>query len=141
MFNIKNMKHSYKQKFKRNLCFGLHVPYSKNSGISLYFSILITSVLLAMVLGISVVMFNQIKTIKSMGDSVIALYAADTGVERVLKETSPTGTYSGVLDNNSSYNVDVLDPGAGDCPASTSNYCIKSVGVYRGVRRAIEVSR
>ena len=117
------------------------IPSSKNKGVSLYFGVIITSVLLAMALGISVIIFSQMKIIKGMGDSVVALYAADTGIERVLNEANPTGTYSGVLSNDSSYKADVLDPGTSDCSASTSNYCIKSIGVYMKTRRAIEISR
>ena len=109
-------------------------------GVSLYIAILIMSLLLAMGLGLSNILLNQIKIIKGMGSSVVAFYAADTGIERVLMNKYNAISSNGVsenLDNGAGYLISVLLPGAG-CDAL--NFCIKSVGTYKGTKRAIEAT-
>ena len=59
---------------------------SSQKGVSLYFSIVILSILLAIVLGLGTILIGQTRMIKGMGDSVAAFYGADTGVERILYE-------------------------------------------------------
>jgi len=59
---------------------------SSQRGVSLYFSIIILSILLAIVLGLGTILVGQTRMIKGMGDSVGAFYGADTGIERVLYE-------------------------------------------------------
>ena len=115
----------------------------KQQGVTLYLSLTIMTILLAMAFGLSTIFINQIKMIKEMGHSVIALCAADTGVEAVLVDRgNPSLTpdfYSGVLSNGATYQVVVAVGGAGDCLAE-KNYCIKSVGSYLESRRAIEIT-
>ena len=53
-------------------------------GLSLYLAIVIMSILLAIVLGMSTILFYQLKIVGGMGNSVVAFYAADTGTERAL---------------------------------------------------------
>jgi len=120
-------------------------------GISLYLAFMIMTVLLALALGISAIAFGQIKTIKSMGDSVIALYAADTGTELVLGNSDPRGNCgydnpnpppgqcSGVLDNNATYSAKVYLKGEESCEGQY--YCIRAIGIYNGTKRAIETAR
>jgi len=80
------------------------------------------------------------KMIKGMGDSVIAFYAADTGIERALYEdATPPQTFPGSLDG-ASYIASVISPGSEGC-SSNVNYCIKSVGIYKETRRAVQVNR
>lgn len=108
------------------------------------------AVLLALALGISAILYGQMKMMRGMGHSVIAFYAADTGIERELYEGNATGTsYSGYLDLNKNgvqddgdtvYRVWVISPGGEGCPTD-ANYCIKSVGIYKETRRAIRVTR
>lgn len=125
----------------------------KNSqcGVSIYLAIVIMFVLLGIGLGISTLLVGQIRMIRGMGYSVVAFYAADTGIERELKEKNPTGiTYSGYLDldnsggqndEDSSYTVKVSGPGDDDCPDLPQvDKCIQSLGVYKGTRRAIEIT-
>lgn len=134
---------------------------SKQKGVSLYLAIMIMVILLAIVLGISAILIGQARMVKGMGDSVIALYAADTGIEKVLSDYKAyggnlvPGTYYGALNiDNDSYSGLT---GAGVCPENLQDkdddacykvkvesgcgytYCIKSVGVYKETRRAIEV--
>lgn len=127
-------------------------------GIALYLSIVILAIVLAMVLGLEAILYGQIKTIEGMGSSVIALYTADAGIERVLRDYySNNGTLtqskypsSDFENNGSSYEVTVyccdyqklscdLDPPGEDnaCPFSSeyidenceaTKYCVRSVG-------------
>lgn len=112
-------------------------------GISLYLSLMIMTIFLAMSFGISIILLRQLEMVRGMGDSVIAFYAADTGIERALYGISYEGggigsSYSDSLDNKSSYEARVIAPNH-DCDAS--NYCINSVGLFQGTKRAIEVKR
>lgn len=121
-------------------------------GATLYFAIVIMSILLAAVFSIGSVVLVQIRTIKGMGDSVIAFYAADTGIETALNDLYDSNFidhYGPVSLNGSSYTYEVwvtqpttqpLGPGiptSSDCQGQY--YCIKSIGSYRNVKRAIEV--
>ena len=108
---------------------------TKQKGVSLYLALLIMAILLSIGLGISAILFGQIKIIRGIGDSVVAFYAADTGIEEVLYKGSDV---SGVLENGASYSTQILLSGPG-CTAP--NYCIKSVGIFKESRRAIEITR
>ena len=109
-------------------------------GISLYLSIIIMVILLAIVLGTSGILLGQLKMMKGIENSVIAFYAADTGIERVLMDrNSPSiveGHYDGSV-GDATYEVKVLQSGV-NCDAN--NYCISSVGIYRETQRAIQVA-
>lgn len=136
----------------------------KDQGISLYLSLVVMAILLTIVLGISVILIKQMRIISNMDKSVVALSAADAGVERVLREVNnPSAggllsSYLGNLGNGSDYNINITacdgsNPGGVACnlslctpPAITldpncpsSHYCIRSLGNYRGSKRAIEV--
>ncbi|MCD6528414.1 hypothetical protein J7K44_02140 [bacterium] len=138
-----------------------NLPLEK--GVSLYFAVAILSVLLAMTLAITLVVVGQIRIVKGMGDSVVALSAADTGIEAVLYSPDDYATdtvYYGHLDVNddghtassdtscsssaaifpqdSCYAVKKIAPGP-DC--SATYYCIRSIGYFRGARRAVETTR
>jgi len=118
-------------------------------GLSLYLSIIIMAIILSVVFGVSSILLSQLKTIKGMENSVIAFYAADTGIERVLvdridptlssalSECPCSGPTSCTLGNNRNYCVEVGIGGVGSC--SATSFCIKSIGTYKEVRRAIEV--
>lgn len=109
-------------------------------GLSLYISIIIMSILLSIVLGISTILVSQIKIVKGIENSVIAFYAAETGIEQVLVgRVDPTSFdgFSNTLTNGASYDITVFSSGP-NCGAS--NFCIKSVGTFRDVKRAIQVS-
>lgn len=132
----------------------------REQGASLYFTVIIMGVVLAMALGLSTLSFKAVKITGRIGKSPVAFYAADSGIERELELESGTGTppYSECLDLNGGgcsvndcpddlsdfgdacYEVTVISPGVSGCP-SVSNYCIKSIGFYKKVRRAIRVVR
>jgi len=123
----------------------------KEKGATLYFAVLIMSILMAAVFSMGSLVLVQIKIIKGMGNSIIAYYAADTGAERVLDELyngNITKEYYEEIDGPSySYKVFVVRPMGGvltvldeDANCTSEYYCIKSVGTYNNTRRAVEVS-
>lgn len=121
-------------------------------GVALYLTILIMSVLLGVGLGISTLLIRQIRMIKGVGDSVVAFYAADSGIEKAMYAYYKAGfSLADInnealfipenLDNGSSFKVKAFSAPTADCPAPNEYFCIQSKGTYKGVRRAIEVSR
>jgi len=116
-----------------------------NKGVSLYLAVVIMAILLAIVLGVSAILVSQIKITRGLENSVIAFYAADTGIEWILKyredpinnrpPNTCTKTNRCQLGNEAEYYVEVRGIGNG----CNSNFCIKSFGNYKGTNRAIEV--
>jgi len=104
----------------------------QQQGISILFAISILSVILSIGLGTSSILIGQIKTIREIGYSVVAFYAADNGIEEVLLMSTPANISPTPL-NGAVYEV-VVSP---DCEAA--NFCVKSIGSYKGVKRAIEI--
>lgn len=116
----------------------------KEKGISLLYVIFITSILLAIAFGISRTLISQIKMLSGAGQSVAAFYAADSGIEKVLMEWDNPNLgddyYNGSLSNGANFRVFVYQgDGSEDC-SSEFNYCIKSIGDYKGIKRAIEIN-
>jgi len=108
-------------------------------GISLYIAFMVMTILLAIALGLSTIFISQTKMLKGMGNSVIAFYAADAGIEKILmNRTSPSDIPETLLSNGATYQVIVTAGGTRDCSAQ-NNYCIKSIGTYQETRRAIEI--
>jgi hypothetical protein len=109
-------------------------------GVSLYLTVMILALVLSVALGSSLLLAGQIKSLRDMGNSVNAFYAAETGIERSLYALSWGSTETQWQEqlNGASYTVSYLSPGS-DC--SALNYCLKSVGLYKDVRRGIRVSR
>ena len=113
------------------------LPTGRQKGVSLYLSILILAILLAISLGLSTILISQIKIIRSIEESVIAFYAADTGIERELYEkNSPPFEYSDYLDE-AAYTVVGINTGFEGCEAP--RFCIKSKGIFKQTQRAIEI--
>lgn len=131
----------------------------------MYLAIIVLAIILAIVLGLTAVLVAQIKTMKELGNSVGALYAADTGVERSLraiifdKEVGLQGTYEENLGGGKSYKAVIyccnksvfasceLDNTPGNvCPVGflvkdgcrATRYCIESRGSYGGTIRALQ---
>lgn len=105
---------------------------TRERGVSLYLALTIMAILLAIALGISAILLGQIRMAREMGNSVVAFYAADTGIENSLyniKKEDGDGNFSDiVLANGSKYTT------------TASFTVIKSKGDFSGVNRAIEVS-
>lgn len=101
-------------------------------GVSLYFAILILSVLSAGLLALVTISVSQIKVIWTLGDSVNAFYGADTGVEEALyriRQLADLSNFSGSF-NGVSYQVSLNSEGL--------EIVIKSIGSYQKTKRAIE---
>lgn len=118
-------------------------------GISILLGILITSIILAISLGINLIVLKQTKMMRDVGYSVVAFYAADNGIENGLYAlyVNKASSFSeqGYLDANGngnqdpeepSYSVNTISPGP-NC--SAVHTCLKSIGIYKGTRRAIEI--
>ena len=116
-------------------------------GVSLYLTIFIMAALIAVVLGMSTILFKSMKMVGEMQYSVIAFCAADTGIEKVLDSDlsigeNATGT---LLEGDAEWEAMVVGPGTEGwgvlCPAEVNNFCIHSRGTYKEVKRAIQISR
>lgn len=123
-------------------------------GVSLYMILMIMAMLLGIGFGMSALLLNQLDTLKGIGYSVLAFYATEAGVDRVLyidqktcqsdpdrigclhAEVDPLGSQT--LSNGAQYGL-TIEPPVGACTAST--YCVKSVGTYKQSRRAVRVGR
>jgi len=110
-------------------------------GVSVLFVVLIMGMILAVSLGISSILGKQTESLRNIGYSVIAFYAADTGVENVLNEEDPLVLhgYEETLNNGAQYSLTVRQGGDEDCSLD-KNYCIKSVGTYKTIKRGIEIN-
>ncbi len=127
---------------------------SQKGSVALFSAIMIMTLSLTMVFSLSVIFLRKVRIIRGLGDSVVAFYAANTGIEKLLYEDkicniSPcpghcivdcTGinfpfTSTGTLINGAffeaNYSVEV----------GTGRSIFESVGEYRGARRAIRVRR
>jgi len=121
----------------------LDVNFKDKKGVSLLYVIFVVSILLAISFGISGILISQIKMLGEIGYSVVAFYAADSGIEKVLidrqcpcqdpcpllcpplcrEEDCPCQyPYEGSLPNGSTYQAFVTEGGATeDCPGG--EYC------------------
>jgi len=130
-----------------------------SKGVSLYLAIVVLSVLTATLLSLLGIVLSQNKAISALSDSVVAFYAADTGIEEVLycifgEGWAPdvadrgncisffgspcdtcgligSGCGTETLANNANYEV---------CISPTSETTIWSTGVYKGTTRRIEIN-
>ena len=120
----------------------------------MYFSLVVLTIILGIILGLSAMLISQIRMVRGMEHSVIAFYAADSGVEEALvllqqyfQSDLPHYGEPKTIELNggdvATYRIEIeggtLAPGGphGDC--DNDYYCIRSEGDYRGIKRAIEV--
>lgn len=104
-------------------------------GVVIYLVMVILALLLSVGLGLCTVLVSQLKIINTLGNSVIAFYAAETGIEQA--QLHPTATYSASGSvGDATYTATGISSG-GVC--TPTNFCIRSVGTYKGMRRAIEI--
>lgn len=102
---------------------------------------MIMSILLAIVLGVSTILVSQMKVVKGIENSIKAFYAAETGIEYVLTGRADIGTFingcpqaTPCTIGGAEYYVEI------DLSCGAPNVCIRSIGSFRGVKRAIQVS-
>lgn len=104
-------------------------------------ALIIMAIMLAIVLGLNAILIGQIKITRDMGYSVVAFYAAETGIENSLY-TEEAVLIPISLPNGASYTVTKLSKGESTCPDLPEiSYCLRSVGTFQGTRRTIQVSR
>lgn len=127
---------------------------STERGVSLYMIFMVMTLLFGIGFGMSALLLSQLDTLKGIGYSVLAFYATEAGIDRVLyidqkdcvNAPDRVGCLHGVVDplgvqtlsNGAQYTLTIESPG-GACTAST--YCVKSVGTYQQARRAVRVGR
>ncbi|MDP2930576.1 MAG: hypothetical protein Q8N56_03165 [bacterium] len=117
---------------------------TSQKGIALYLTIMVTGLIMVIAFSMVGVFVSQLGTLRDIGNSVLAFCAAETGAERALYglskgETGPQ--WQEELSNGASFTVIIQNPGEGDCPSSILNYCLKSIGVYKEVRRGLRITR
>ncbi len=119
-----------------------------NKGSSIYFAIAIISIVLGIVLGASSILITQIRIIREMGYSVSAIYAADSGIEKILFDIRQTdmdvNNFPGMVgsfgEGNYQYEIkasDFLFSSDPECDAA--NICIRATGRYLSAQRGIEI--
>jgi hypothetical protein len=102
-------------------------------GVSLYLALIIMFILIAIGLGVSLIIVSQMKMIRGMGDSVVAFYAADTGIEHSLYNKRVKGETGEIFDTplgEASYEVTKI----------VGEQKWESVGSFKEVKRAVEIS-
>ena len=110
--------------------------FQSEKGVSILLAVMILSVILSIALGSSDIAIRQVQSMEGIGDSVVAFYAADHGVEQVMVMAVPVSISETSLVNGAVYEVTVIDSSDPDCDAES--YCITSVGSYRDAKRAIQ---
>ncbi len=130
----------------------LTINMEKEKGASIYFALDILAIMMAIVVGISTIIVVQLTNIKEAGDSVVAFYAADTGIERTLWEDKQgndlePGFPGEFLDEDfnvvASYYTTVHTSTTDPLTCSAVYYCIESIGKYESsdTRRGIQINR
>lgn len=111
-------------------------------GSTLYFAVIILFISFFIIASIASILTVQLQTLKNIGFSILAFYAADSGIERALYEGSITSPpdFSECFNSslNHCYQTTTYLPD-GNCQGS--NYCVKSQGFFKNVQRAIEITR
>ncbi len=117
----------------------------KNSqkGISLVLTFFIMAIILAIVFGVSAILFSEIKIIRGMGNSVVAFYAADSGIEKTFyydRKKIPAGGERGLCDICSECGTDCsgCNTSGDDCSPSCTDCKISYYTEFNGKKYEIE---
>ena len=106
---------------------------NNEKGIALILTVIISSIVLLIAGLIAGIVMTQLKLASDIGDSTIAIYAADSGIEWQLYQIRYGASVSTpVMSNGASISTTVT----GNYP----NFTIKSLGSYGLVKRQFEVS-
>ncbi len=117
-------------------------------GFILYLSLILLSLLLLMSLSLSQIVVFQSKILQTIGKSVIAYYAAETGVERGLYEyfvnnQNPPFSASSPVDS-AQYSVIFHSPSPNPndpCPQDVyKEICIISTGKFLDIQRTVSAN-
>ena len=113
-----------------------NINMSNQKGVSLYLALVVMFLLSAVALGLINISISGIKIAQGLENSVISFYAANTGIEHSLydirKDGGPGIVSGSLLGGETNYNVSVSINGG--------ETTIKSIGIYRNTKRAIEVN-
>lgn len=110
-------------------------------GVSLYISIVAMAIVLSIVFGVTTILLGQLRIIKGIESSVVAFYAAESGIEKALVERIDPSSLDGdsdTLSNGAGYELEVLADTSPNCNAT--NFCINSLGNFRDAQRTIQVT-
>ena len=112
---------------------------NKEKGVAaLFITMMVMLVSLSMVLGLTAIFVSYIRVIEGMGDSVVAFYAANSGIERLLylrdKLRQDITSIDGTLINEAAtYNVRHSIVGGREH--------FESIGIFKEARRSIRITR
>lgn len=127
------------------------IKIQKLKGVSLYLALMLLSVLLGISLGLTSLLVGQMKTLKNVEESVIAFYAADTGIERNLFQVQGVYTDISLFAGGSAFTVEttcslIFSSCADYCPTcifdaacDAPRFCMTSNGQFNDIKRAIYV--
>jgi len=109
-------------------------------GVAIFLAVVILTLFMSVALGVSTLLVSQIRIMRDLGNSVVSFYASESGIEEALKFASNESYDSSIvtLSNGATYKAVGVSAGVGNC-SGTAHYCIKSVGMYKGSRRVIEI--
>jgi len=105
---------------------------NNQKGVSLIIIFFIMTIILAAVLGVDTIIFNEVKIMSDSGNSVTALYAADTGIEKTLyfdRKQLPAGGTRGFCNTcnacsgSDCVNCILTTPPGGNCGLTTCTNC------------------
>lgn len=106
---------------------------NNQKGIALLLTVIIISIVLLIATLISNIVITQLKLAGDINDSVIAIYAADSGVEWQLYQIRYGASVPApVMSNGASISTTII--------GSYPNFTIRSLGLYGLVKRQLEVS-
>jgi len=94
--------------------------YKEQKGVSLIISFFVMLIVIAVILSITTLLYNEIKMIRNIGNSIVAFYAADSGVEKVLYYDRKMITGSETRGLCSMFEYDAID-NINKCPTTIDN--------------------
>jgi hypothetical protein len=120
----------------------------KNSGSALMTTIIILGLVLGIGVVVSVIHVSEININKDLGDSLTAIYAADTGIEQVLYDIRIGGNIAHyTVGVSTSVNVfigpsyDIAGAAVTVSAADANSVTLSSRGDFKGTYRAFEVTQ
>ncbi len=121
---------------------------NNQKGVSVYLTVVMLAVLLAISLGLSSIIVGGAKIAQVLGNSVKSFHAADTGIEKALycvktnsgdcSSSLSCANTSNTFSDGYGWTVTMFDSGGTSCTTSVSS--IESNGTYLTTKRKIEVS-
>jgi hypothetical protein len=113
----------------------------QEKGSAIFLTVVMVSVFLAVVLGLTSIIVGGAKITQSFGNSVNAFHAADTGMEQALYRIRQEGNcndFTGTIETNLTFSVAITHTGGGTCEDPGTS--IKSTGTYMDTHREVETN-